>query len=74
MSTNNEQQNRRQWFKAATRWAVLGGCAVGSAVLLTREGNCRPDMACNDCGKLANCDLPQAVSAKRDSKGSSNAR
>jgi len=74
MSIDNERQNRRGWFTACARLAVLGGCAAGSAVLLSREGECHASVACDQCGKLPDCGLPQALSVKGHLRGTSNGK
>lgn len=68
-------QNRRELFAGALRYAALGLLTVGGAVLfakrrrLLREGVCINDRFCAGCAILQQCALPEAASAKKVQAG-----
>ncbi len=61
--------SRREFFRAAARYTVLGLLAVASLVVgrrSFREGQrCVNRGLCSGCGLWENCSLPQALSAKQ---------
>jgi hypothetical protein len=65
--------SRREFFRAAARYGVLGGLAVLAG--LTRAGRrlsgqeCVNRGLCNGCSVYASCGLPQALSAKMAKPG-----
>jgi len=65
------RQNRREMFRGVARAAILGALGVLSGALLVRRSDrssgqdCRRSTPCSQCGALARCTLPRALSAKR---------
>jgi hypothetical protein len=57
---------RREFFRAATRYSLLGVLAVGGAVLGRRAAaqTCTRKGICPGCGLFTDCGLPAALSAK----------
>ena len=66
---------RREFFRAAVRYAALAGVGVASAVLARRGAqglggqSCVNQGICRGCGEFTGCGLPQALSAKRAMNG-----
>jgi hypothetical protein len=65
----NSPTTRREFFRAAARYAALGGLALLSGKLAsqatgTREAPCSGDGLCGRCPALANCPLPQALATR----------
>ena len=61
----NEPKDRRDFLRAAGRYAVAGllGGAIG--VLLARHGDeCLRPESCRACGQFTGCELPRAVAAR----------
>jgi hypothetical protein len=61
-------QDRREFFRAAIRYALLGLLAVAAALTGRKPQNgqrCVNRGICGSCGAFAGCGLPQALSAKR---------
>jgi len=59
-------QGRREFFRAATRYSLLGLLAAGGAVLGRRAAvqSCTSNGVCPGCGLFVECGLPAALSAK----------
>jgi len=61
-------ESRREFFRAAGRYSLLGLLALGGALAI-RKGpgreQCINDGICAGCGAFANCGLPQALSARQ---------
>jgi hypothetical protein len=65
--------NRKDFFKQGGRLAILSGIGLLSAYLTTNQRittpeNCSVAPQCKNCGKYAQCTLPQANKEKRDGK------
>ena len=63
------QASRREFFRDATRTALLSAMAALSVVLVRRTRplagqRCVNRGLCNGCAVFAECGLPQALSAK----------
>lgn len=62
-------ESRREFFRAAARYAVLAGVAAVAAVSARRSlrqgQRCLNRGICSACGVFENCALPAALSAKR---------
>jgi len=65
--------SRREFFRAAGRYTLLGCLAVGGAVAGTRRGlpgqTCVNQGICGSCGQFVQCGLPAALSVKQSRKG-----
>jgi len=59
-------EGRREFFRTATRYGLLGVLAVGGAILGRRSAGqtCTRQGICRGCGVFANCGLPAALSVK----------
>ena len=59
-------KGRREFFRAAARYSLLGVLAAGGAVLGSRQTgqSCNRNGVCPGCGLFADCGLPAALSAK----------
>ncbi|MHC4622815.1 MAG: hypothetical protein ACYS4W_02820 [Planctomycetota bacterium] len=70
--------SRREMLLAFLRYGVLavlvaaGASAFVKRRRLEREGKCINGRACRDCSILDRCELPAALSAKRNSAGKGN--
>ena len=78
------RQSRREMFRGSARYLILGGLAVLSAGLVARLGGtgimpvapggasaerrCPRSRCCRDCTAFSDCGLPQARSARNQSK------
>lgn len=65
--------NRKDFFKHGGRWAILSGIGMLSAFLaynqkIATPENCSVAPQCKNCGKYAQCTLPQANKEKDDGK------
>ena len=63
--------NRRNFIDQAGRGILLGGLAVVSGVLIarrqvSRDTRCSANFQCRNCGKLSNCQLPEAEIERKD--------
>ena len=64
-----EQQSRRELLRSAARYLALGGLCLASGGLIVRavDGSCyRRSVHCGDCEKLARCELPAAVTSRKN--------
>lgn len=65
-------ENRREFFRSAARYSVLGILGVVAGV--TARQSLRPGQSCvnagicSRCGVFSDCQLPQALSAKQARK------
>ena len=68
------KNNRRNLLRAALRYTVAFGAAVGGLVLFRRNGEPLTETACRDmqgrigcgrCNQLASCGLPRGLSFKQ---------
>lgn len=70
-----EDPSRRELFAGALRYAALGLVATGGAALfakrrrLLRDGVCINDRLCDGCAIFPQCELPQAMSARKIQSG-----
>jgi len=68
------RQSRREMFRGSARYLILGGLAVLSAGLVARgsgssaRDRCPRSSRCRDCTAFSDCGLPQARSARNQSK------
>lgn len=65
--------NRKDFFKHGGRWIILSGIGVFSAFLAANQKivtpeNCSVAPQCKNCGKYAQCELPQANKERKDGK------
>ncbi len=65
--------NRKDFFKQGGRWAILSGFGLIGAFLsyqrkIVIPENCLVSPLCKNCGKFAQCELPQANKEKRYGK------
>lgn len=80
LKDTEQKQGRRELLEGALRYATLGLLAVvGGGVFakryrLVREGKCVNRGICGDCNIFAQCDLEQALSARKDLAGANNGR
>lgn len=62
-------ESRREFFRTAGRYTLLGLLAAGAALTLRKKtplgGRCINRGFCAACGVFAGCELPQALSAKQ---------
>jgi hypothetical protein len=66
----SESMNRREFVRACARYALLGGLAAGAASRLAGPGRraagaCLRTGICPGCPRQDECDLPQALLARR---------
>ena len=69
MNTNNDDNpTRRQWCGGAARFLALAGLsAISADLLMYKSGRkCQVPAACCDCAGRDECNLPEAVSFRRD--------
>ncbi|MGA2799221.1 MAG: hypothetical protein ABSE63_16700 [Thermoguttaceae bacterium] len=72
--TIEEKQTRREMCRGLVRWLILGGLGLIWAVLSVRsERNshtapCAGSLSCGGCPLLDQCDIPQAVKTRENSK------
>jgi len=64
---------RKDFFKQGGRWVILSGIGMLSAFLafnqkIAAPENCSVAPQCKNCGKYAQCTLPQANKEKSDGK------
>jgi hypothetical protein len=63
----DETTDRREFVRAAGRWAALGLLGGGVAVLLARNGGeCLRPESCRGCGEFVGCELPRAIAARAE--------
>ena len=68
----NKQLTRREFFRTCGRVAIAGGLATAAALLWKRKTThldfqkCVNRGICSQCGIFNNCQLPQALSAKKN--------
>jgi len=65
--------NRKDFLKNSGRWAILSGLGVLSAFLaynqkVVTDENCSVAPLCKNCGKYAQCALPQANKGRKNGK------
>jgi hypothetical protein len=76
MISQGSKKNRRRFLLDVARGTVAAGLAAFSAILLWRRSSftpgsdkdkhtCTNEWICGDCSRLAECFLPQALSAKK---------
>ena len=63
--------NRRNFIEKTGRGILLGGLAIVSGVLVSRrqvvkKSQCTERFMCKNCGKLSNCQLPEAETERKD--------
>ena len=63
--------NRRNFIDRAGRGVLLGGLAIVTGVLVARrqvsgDRQCTAEFQCKNCNKLANCQLPEAETERKD--------
>ncbi len=67
--------NRREFFRTAARYVVLGVLGLVAAVTGGKGGlgaqRCVNRGICRGCDEFASCGLPQALSARRELVGGS---
>ena len=59
--------NRKKFIQAGGRIIILGGLGVLSGYLLLNKkvsATCSVSPTCENCGKFAKCELPQAKEVK----------
>jgi hypothetical protein len=62
-----KHEDRREFFRDATRYCVLGFLVMIGAVLVKKAGSaqrCISRGICHGCVAFSDCDLPPAVSLK----------
>jgi hypothetical protein len=70
-----ENPSRRELVAGALRYAALGLVATGGAALfakrrrLLQQGICINDRLCDGCAIFPQCELPQALSARKIQSG-----
>ena len=70
----NKKHNRRNFFRTLARISALTGLAAVSAVATALRNpksepnrqSCINQGLCNNCSAFKNCELPTALSAKRN--------
>jgi hypothetical protein len=63
--TPHERTDRRDFVRAAGRYAAAGLLGGGIALLLARHGaECLRPESCTACGQFGGCELPRAVAAR----------
>lgn len=65
--------NRKDFIKQSGRWVILSVIGLFGAYLATNQKivmpeNCSVALQCKNCGKFAQCTLPQANKVKSDGK------
>jgi hypothetical protein len=65
--------NRKDFFRKGGRLVILSGIGILSAFLvfdqkIVKPENCSVAPQCTNCGKLAQCKLPQAKIVRNDGK------
>ena len=65
--------NRKDFFKQSGRWVILSGIGLFGVYLTSNQKivtpeNCSVAPQCKNCGKYAQCTLPQAKKVKSDGK------
>ena len=65
--------NRKDFFRQGGRWAILSAFGLLSAFLVNHQKVVAPESCavapfCRNCGKFAQCELPQANKARKDGK------
>lgn len=63
--------NRKDFFNTAGRLLILGGITASAGYLIVNKkvaAACTESPTCNNCGKFAKCELPQAKEVKNGSK------
>jgi hypothetical protein len=76
MISQGSKKNRRQFLLDVVRGSIAAGLTAFSAVLLWRRDSFTPGSdkekhtcinawICGECSRLADCILPQALSAKK---------
>ncbi len=65
--TAQEKTDRREFFRAAARYAFLTVLTAGGIAEARRglDGKCANQGICGTCGQFPGCDLPAALSAKK---------
>ncbi len=63
--------NRRNFIEKSGRGILLGALAIVSGVLVSRrqvslDTKCTANFQCRNCGKLSNCQLPEAEIERED--------
>jgi len=63
--------NRRNFIEKTGRGLLLGGLAIMSGVLVarrqvSRDTKCSANFQCRNCGKLSDCQLPEAEIERKD--------
>ena len=65
--------NRREFFRSAARFGLLGILAVVAVLTGAKRRSgidrCVSQGLCNGCSEFAGCDLPQALSARLTKRG-----
>ncbi len=76
---SEHNSSRREILAAGFRYGALGLMGAGAGGIfvkrrrLVREGKCIGGGICDGCRVLSRCDLPLALSAKKDLVGGNNA-
>lgn len=65
--------NRKDFFKRGGRWAILSGFGLLGTLLIFEQKivlpqNCSVAPLCKNCGKYAQCELPQANKERQHGK------
>lgn len=65
--SSNDPVGRREFLRGGLRYGLLAGLAAVAVRTVSRRGNaaCVNEGVCRGCPSYADCDLPQALSAKR---------
>jgi len=63
--------NRRNFIDKTGRGILLGGLAIVSGLLISRQQvirdtPCSANFQCRNCGKLSRCQLPEAEIERKD--------
>ena len=65
--------DRKDFFRKGGRWAIVSAFGLLSGFLayhqkIVTPGNCSVAPTCKNCGKFAQCDLPQAIKTKENGR------
>ncbi len=63
--------NRRIFIERTGRGILLGALAIVSGILVSRrqvslDTKCSANFQCRNCGKLSDCQLPEAETERKD--------
>lgn len=70
--STNTVESRREFFRAAARYGLLGALAVAGILTARRsigsDGKCLNRGICGNCAQFAACNLPAALSARKQNR------